>query len=115
MPVSFAEISSVTALCEVIEMREGLVPDVSLGTHFFNDLVEMQVLYLALIPGKEGNHVNANLIERAPNRLPGLIPEEAAWAKAVRVIDPADIPGGRALRLHADALRQSAICYFDPT
>ncbi len=58
VPVSFAEISRVTALCEIIEMREGLVPDVSLGTHFFNDLVEMQVLYLALIPGKEGNCVN---------------------------------------------------------
>ena len=113
VPVSFAEISRVTALCEVIEMREGLVPDVSLGTHFFNDLVERQVLYLALIPGKEGNRVNADFIEQAPNELPCLIPEEAAWATAVRVIDPASLPGGRVLRLHADTLRQSAICYFD--
>ncbi len=66
VPVSFAEISRVTALCEIIEMREGLVPDVSLGTHFFNDLVEMQVLYLALVPGKDGNRVNASLLEQAP-------------------------------------------------
>jgi hypothetical protein len=115
VPVSFAEISRATALCEVIEMREGLVPDVSLGTHFFNDLVETQVLYLALVPGKEGNQVNADLIERAPNHLSRLIPEEAGWAKAVRVIDPAGMPGGRLLRLHADALRQSAVCYFDPS
>ncbi len=115
VPVSFAEISRVSALCEVIEMREGLVPDVSLGTHFFNDLVEMQVLYLALTPGKEGNRVNGSLIEQAPNQLPVLLPEEASWAKAVRVIDPAAIPGGRALHLHADALRQSAVCYFDPS
>jgi pyruvate,water dikinase len=115
VPVSFAEISRVTALCEVIEMREGLVPDVSLGTHFFNDLVEMQVLYLALVPGKEGNCVNAGLIEQAPNRLAELIPAEAAWAEAVRVIDPAAIEGGRVLRLRADALRQSAICCFDPS
>jgi hypothetical protein len=107
VPVSFAEISRVNALCEVIEMREGLVPDVSLGTHFFNDLVEMQVLYLALIPGKEGNRINADFIEQAPNELACLIPEEAAWASVVRVIDP------RALRLHADALHQRAICYFD--
>ena len=109
VPVAFAEISRVTALCEVIEMREGLVPDVSLGTHFFNDLVEMQILYLALVPGKEGNCVNANFVEQAPNQLSALIPEEAAWANAVRVIDPA----GRVLRLHADALHQTAICYFD--
>jgi hypothetical protein len=115
VPVAFAEISRVTALCEVIEMREGLVPDVSLGTHFFNDLVEMQVLYLALIPGKEGNCVNTDLIERAPNQLAELIPAEAAWANAVRVIDPASVPGARILRLRADALRQRAICYFDPS
>ena len=112
VPVSFAEISRVTALCEVIEMREGLVPDVSLGTHFFNDLVETQVLYLALIPTKEGNRVNTDFIERAPNSLSRLLPAEAAWGKAVRVIDRADIPGGRLLRLHADALRQRAICYL---
>lgn len=115
VPVSFAEISRVSVLCEIIEMRQGLVPDVSLGTHFFNDLVETQVLYLGLIPNKEGNEVGADFIEHAPNRLPELIPAEAAWAEAVRVIDPADIPGGRVLRLHADTLRQSAICYFDPS
>ncbi|MCL4488962.1 MAG: PEP/pyruvate-binding domain-containing protein [Chloroflexi bacterium] len=112
VPVSFAEISRVNALCEIIEMREGLVPDVSLGTHFFNDLVEMQVLYLALIPGKDGNSVNADFFARASNQLPRLIPEAASWAKAVCVIDPAGIPGGRVLRLYADALRQSAACYF---
>ena len=109
MPVSFAEISRVTALCEIIEMRDGLMPDVSLGTHFFNDLVEMQVLYLALIPGKEGNFVNEDFINHAPNRLPDLMPAEAGWAPAVRVIDPRS-----ELQLQADPLRQSAICYFDP-
>jgi hypothetical protein len=114
VPVSFAEISRVNALCEVIEMREGLVPDVSLGTHFFNDLVEMQILYLALTPGKDGNLVNASLVAQAHNLLAELIPEEACWANAVRVVDPAAMPGGRALRLHADALRQLAVCCFDP-
>jgi hypothetical protein len=114
VPVSFAEISRVTALCEIIEMRDGLVPDVSLGTHFFNDLVETQVLYLALVPGKQGNIVNANLIEHAVDQLPALIPIDEPWGRAVRVIEPASLPGPRVLHLHADAVRQSAVCYFDP-
>jgi hypothetical protein len=114
VPVAFAEISNVTVLCEVIEMREGLVPDVSLGTHFFNDLVEAQMLYLALVPGKEGNHVNTSLIEAAPNRLAELVPGEAAWAHAVRVIDAGAGQGGRTLRLYADALHQSAVCCYEP-
>jgi hypothetical protein len=112
VPVSFAEISRANVLCEIIEMREGLVPDVSLGTHFFNDLVEMQILYLALVPGKEGNRINAGLLEQAPNRLPELLPSEAMWASAVRVIDSSNIAAGRRLRLHADAIGQRAVCYL---
>ena len=53
-------------------MREDLVPDVSLGTHFFNDLVEWDMLYLALFPGKKGNDWNREFFENAPNRLSGL-------------------------------------------
>ncbi len=113
VPVSFAEISRVDALCEILEMREGLLPDVSLGTHFFNDLVERQVLYLALVPGKEGNRIHAGFLDQAPNQLPALLPEESAWAAAVRVIDPSSLPGNRPLKLHADALRQTALCHFD--
>jgi len=112
VPVSFAEISGVGALCEILEMRDGLTPDVSLGTHFFNDLVERQVLYLALVPGKEGNFVGSALIEGAPNRLADLLPDAAAWASVVRVIEPAREDGTPALRLHADSLRQRALCFL---
>jgi hypothetical protein len=94
-------------------MRDGLVPDVSLGTHFFNDLVEMQVLYLALVPGKEGNCLNANFMRQAPNQLATLLPDESVWSDAVRVIDPSDVPDASTLRLHADALAQRAVCYFE--
>ena len=50
VPVSFSEIDNISALCEIVAMREDLIPDVSLGTHFFNDLVELDILYLALFP-----------------------------------------------------------------
>jgi len=35
VPVSFAEINTASVVCELALMHEGLVPDVSLGTHFF--------------------------------------------------------------------------------
>ena len=49
-------------LCEIVAMREDLVPDVSLGTHFFNDLVEMDMLYLALFPGRKDNSWNRGVL-----------------------------------------------------
>jgi pyruvate, water dikinase len=112
VPVSFSEINRVAALCEVMEMREGLVPDVSLGTHFFNDLVEMQILYLALVPGKPGNQMGKDLIESVPNRLAAVLPGESRWSDVIRVIEPESMSAGNAIELRADALRQTAICYF---
>ena len=112
VPVSFAEISSVSVLCEIVAMREGLIPDVSLGTHFFNELVEADTLYLALFPGREGNFLNDDLLAHAPNKLSALLPDAAGRADVLRVIDASDLDGGRQIRLAADNLRQRAVCYL---
>ena len=111
VPVSFAEIDTVTVLCEIVAMREDLVPDVSLGTHFFNDLVEMDILYLALFPGRKGNSWNYAFFEQAPNRLVELLPGSERWAEVVRVID---MPrNGAMLKLNANALTQQVFCYLE--
>ena len=41
IPVNFAEVNGVSVIGEIAEMHEGLVPDISLGTHFFNNIVEL--------------------------------------------------------------------------
>ena len=64
-----------------------VVPDVSLGTHFFNDLVEANMLYLAVHPTRRGDSLNLKFLAGARNRLAELLPEDAEWAGVVRVID----------------------------
>jgi pyruvate,water dikinase len=59
IPVAFGEISRASVICEVVEMHERLIPDVSLGTHFFNDLVEHDMLYVAYFPRNSGNTIDA--------------------------------------------------------
>ncbi len=114
VPVSFAEIDAASVLCEIVAMRDDLVPDVSLGTHFFNDLVEMDILYLALFPGRKDNFWNRDFFERSANRLGELLPGETQWAEAVRVIDlPAASRGGALLKLNANALTQQVVCYLE--
>ena len=113
VPVSFADINAVSALCEVVAMGEKAAPDVSLGTHFLNELIEMDILYLALFPKKEGNRLNADFLTAAPNRLTALCPDAAEWADAVRVIEPAHVPGAGGLVLHADTLKQEVLCYLE--
>ncbi|HPD30779.1 MAG TPA: PEP/pyruvate-binding domain-containing protein [Phycisphaerae bacterium] len=115
VPVSFAEINTVSVLCEIVAMREDLVPDVSLGTHFFNELVELDILYLALFPGREGNFLNEEFFEKAPNKLTRLIPSAANWAHVIRVIDTADLGGRGHIQLNANNLSQRVVCYRSRT
>ena len=111
VPVSFAEISSVSVLCEVASMHAGLVPDVSLGTHFFNDLVEMDILYLAIAPEKNDNQLNDARLQELPNQLVKLLPGAAEWVDVIRVIDAPD--QGRYMYLNVDSMKQRAICYLE--
>jgi hypothetical protein len=92
-----------------------VVPDVSLGTHFFNDLVESNMLYLAVHPTRRGDSLNLKLLAFAPNRLAGLLPEDAEWEGVVRVIDFPGAGDGRRLFLNADSFRQRVVCYLAPS
>lgn len=110
VPVSFAEINTASVVCELALMHAGLVPDVSLGTHFFNDLVELDMLYLAVSPGHEGHTFNEHLILGQPNLLPTLIPSAGQLAEVLWVVDTAG-PGLPPLQLNVDSMRQRALCY----
>jgi len=113
VPVKFAEINKASILCELVLMREGLVPEVSLGTHFFNELVEAEMLYLALFPTRPGNFLNEDFLTSAPNRLGDLLPHAHAREHVVRVIDSRTLPASRRLRLFADTRTQKVVCFLD--
>ncbi|MFZ1326746.1 MAG: PEP/pyruvate-binding domain-containing protein [Candidatus Contendobacter sp.] len=113
VPVRFAEINNVTVLCEMVTMHGGLVPDVSLGTHFFSDLVETDILYLALFPQREDNRLNEAFFDQQPNRLAELLPNAAEWAECVRVIDLPNDQCRAVLRLNANTLKQNVFCYLE--
>jgi hypothetical protein len=113
VPVKFAEIHPVSVLCEIVAMRENLIPDVSLGTHFFNELVENNMLYLALAPQREGHKINERFFREAlPNRLGSLLPASEEWADGVIVCRAADLPQGVSLKLNANTLKQQVVCYL---
>ena len=109
IPVSFGEISRASVVCEVVEMHERLIPDVSLGTHFFNDIVEHDMLYVAYFPRNSGNHIDTGWFRKAPNRLLEMEPSATAFADIVRVIDCDDVGGN--IWLRADATQQELMVF----
>jgi len=111
VPISFSEINTISVLCEVVEMREDLVPDVSLGTHLFSELVEMDILYMALFPHQEGNYLNRELFESGENTLTRYLSKAGEWARVLRVVERKEGP----LKLNANAWKQKAVCYLEPS
>ena len=110
VPVSFSEINTVSVLCEIDTMHEGLAPDLSLGTHFFNDLVERDMLYIGFSVSKKQNILNQDLLNELPSRLSDFLPETSTWSQAVRVIN---VPDTERIVLIADHMRQKAAVYID--
>ena len=112
IPVGFADINTVSVLFEMVTMHDNLIPDVSLGTHFFNDIVEADIAYMALFPKVMDNYLNVEFLENEPNQLATIAPVEAGFAHIVRVIDAAEFPITRRIILYVNTMEQWASCYL---
>jgi pyruvate, water dikinase len=85
---------------------------VSLGSHFFNDLVEESMLYLAIYPAHPGHVLDESRLRAAPNRLAELLPDDARMEGVVRVVDFSS-KDGMLLWLNCDCVRQEAVGYLE--
>jgi pyruvate, water dikinase len=111
--VTYADISNTAILAEVARRTGSYVPDLSFGTHFFQDLVEAEIRYLPLYPDEPGNRFNEAFFLGAENRLPELLPDFAHVADTVRVIDVPASAGGRTLRVCMNGDEERALGYLE--
>lgn len=111
VPVSFAEICHSSVLVEVAHTAAGYMPELSFGTHFFQDLVETQIFYTALFPTENDVIFQDQLLHQSSNVLADLLPEYKDWQQIIRVIDPSK--HGKSLYLLADMEKQKTVCFFN--
>lgn len=110
--VTYADINQTAVLVEIARQKGGYVPDLSFGTHFFQDLVESSIRYLPLYPDDAGGVLNESFFMTAPNHLEELVPEYAHLAHVIKVIDVAEATGGRVLRIAMNGDIGEALGYF---
>ena len=108
IPVSFSEINNVTVLVEVAYEGGNLIPDLSYGTHFFQDLVEGDIFYIALFPEDKEVMFNKDMLSQMPNLMTDYVPESDKYAHVVKVYE---IEQER-LQIMCDILSQKVICMF---
>lgn len=86
VPVRFAEIANMAVICEVASKEEGFMPELSYGSHFFQDLVETGIFYAAIFDGHKEVVFNPERILREENVLATLSPQSAHLADVITVV-----------------------------
>lgn len=110
--VGYADIDNTAVLVEIAREEAGHVPEVSYGTHFFQDLVEAQIIYLPVYPDDPASRFNYRFFENAPNVLGELLPDAAKYADLVQVIDVYTFTGTR-VQVVADPQVHRAVVYLE--
>ena len=114
VPVSYADICHTAMLVEIARQKGSYLPDVSFGTHFFNDLVESRIGYLPLYPDEPDVVWNEEFLRGSANALADLAPEFADMASTVRVIDVSAVSDGLLAQVIMDGETDRALAFLAP-
>lgn len=112
--VSYADINNTAALIEIARQKLKYMPELSFGTHFFQDLVESNIRYLPLYPDSEEVIFKESFFRRSENLLRWLLPEFAYLDEVIRVIDVPTEYEGLVVNIAMNSELEEAIAYLGP-
>lgn len=104
IPVHFTEISNAAAMVEFTYPAGGFVPELSQGSHFFQDLVESGIFYVAIFDQRPDVSFHPELVTDRPNRLADLVPDLAGLSNVLHVARFDE------LVLYSDIASQRVVC-----
>lgn len=87
VPVAYSEISQFNAICEVAYDKAGYHPELSYGSHMFQDMVEADVYYGAINDNSKTRLYQPELLASCPEILAGLCPEEPEMLRILKLYD----------------------------
>lgn len=110
--VTYSDICRAAALIEIAGEKRSYMPELSFGTHFFQDLVEAGIAYLPLYPDGEDTVFRHSFFHGNRNLLPTLLPQYAHLAEVLKVIDVPSSCLGRTLSIHMNAELERAVAFL---
>jgi hypothetical protein len=85
VPVNFSELCNMAVLCEVSYRQADLIPELSFGSHFFQDIVESGIFYAAIFEGDADVSFHPELILERENAFAKILPEEEKWSQVIHI------------------------------
>lgn len=87
VPTTFADISEFSAICEIAETKAGYMPELSYGSHIFQDLVEANILYGAVFDNEKTLQYMPEKLAVLENILTRICPEGEAYKNIIKVCE----------------------------
>lgn len=113
--VTYSDINNTAVLVEIAKKKGSYVPDLSFGTHFFQDLVESQIRYIPLYPDEDGVAFNYDFFYKTENTLSRWCPEFEHLQDVLKVINVREATNGLVLRVLINAEENLAVAMLaDP-
>lgn len=110
--MSYADIDNMAVLVEVALEAAGHEPEVSYGTHFFQDLVEADIICLPVYPEQPASEFNTRFFSDSFNALDELLPDYASYRDILKIIDVPAGYAGQFAHVVADPQSRMAACYI---
>ena len=109
VPVSFAAINHFCAICEMSDIEVGYMPELSYGSHMFQDLVEAEIFYTALFDTPKTRIFNRTVFHDMPNILTEILPDCKEYEDIVKVCHTE----GMHLKLYSDIQNSETVLGFE--
>lgn len=104
VPVHFTELCNMKVLCEYSSKREGFMPELSYGSHFFQDIVESDIFYVAIFDGYQDVIFNPDHILRKENLLSSFLPESDKFKDVIHIANT------HGMEIYSDIVTQRLLC-----
>jgi hypothetical protein len=112
--VSYADIYNAGALVEISGKGIGPAPEPSLGTHFFQDLMEAQIYPLVIRVDDEEAEFNRDLFYNTPNCLTDWLDVEGSLLECLHLIDIAAYRPDHHVEVVMDDGKRNAVAFLVP-
>jgi len=110
--VTYSDINNTAMLVEIARKKKDYVPELSFGTHFFQDLVEANIRYLPLYPDDTGVIFNEEFLKTAPNSLRRLVPTAKNLEHVIRLIHVPKVLDGATFAVIMDGDAEKALGFI---
>jgi len=114
VPVQYRDINNTALLIEIAKRKGGYVPELSFGTHFFQDLVEAGIQYLPLYPDEPGAVYNAQFFDISENRLGEFCKGCERIERVIKLVKVSDVADGGSLSIIMDGDAGEALAFTVP-